>query len=176
MRAHLADESATQALGAQLAGVVRPGLTVYGGYPTPAMMARGELMPAYRLKARVIRVDRLSPGEGISYHRRWVAKQPTWVATLALGHVDGYPSGAVKGCEILIRGALRPVVGTVSASHTVVAITDDQVVQVGDEATVVGPDNPAIHPNEIAKRAGYSEYDMFMHLNPGLPRVVVGRV
>jgi alanine racemase len=152
---------------------VRPGLTLYGGYPTPGMMARGELKPVYRLKARVIRVDRLSPGEGISYHRRWVAKQPTSIATLALGHVDGYPSGAVKGCEVLIRGALWPVVGTVSASHTVVAIADDEAAQPGDEATLVGSDDPALHPNEVAKRAGYSEYEMFMHLGPGLARIVV---
>jgi alanine racemase len=176
-RLHAASSDAiAQATEETFLDAVRPGLTVYGGYPTTAMMARGELTPAYRLKARVIRVDRLAPGEGISYHRRWVAKQPTAIATLALGHVDGYPSGAVKGCEILIRGALRPVVGTVSASHTVVAIADEQGVQVSDEAIVVGPDDPAIHPNEVAKRAGYSEYDMFMHLNPALPRIVVGRV
>ena len=131
---------------------------------------------AWRRLRLAIASCRLAPGEGISYHRRWVAKQPTSIATLALGHVDGYPSGAVKGCETLIRGALRPVVGTVSASHTVVAIADEQGVQVGDEAIVVGPDDPAIHPNEAAKRAGYSEYDMFMHLNPALPRIVVGRV
>jgi len=155
---------------------VRPGLALYGGYPTVAMMARGELRPVYRLKARVIRVDRLAPGEGISYHRRWVAQQPTSIATLALGHVDGYPSGAVKGCEVLLRGALWPIIGPLSASNPVVAIGDDESVRPGDEAIVVGPDAPAIHPNEVAKRAGYSEYDMFMHLNAGLPRIVVGRV
>jgi alanine racemase len=173
-RLHMASSDAVaQGTDETFLDAVRTGLTVYGGYPTAGMMARGELKPAYRLKARVIRVDRLSSGEGISYHRRWVAKQPTSIATLALGHVDGYPSGAVKGCEVLLRGALRPVVGTVSASHTVVAIADDEGVQPGDEATLVGPDNPALHPNEVAKRAGYSEYDMFMHLNPGLARIVV---
>ena len=152
---------------------VRPGLMLYGGYPTDAMMQRGGLIPVYRLKAHVIRVDRLSPGDGVSYHRRFIAQQPTSIATLAIGHVDGYPAGAVKGCEVMIRGMLCPVVGTVSASHTVVALKDDQHVEIGDEATLVGPDHPALHPNVVAQRSGWSEYNMFMHLNPMLERRVV---
>jgi alanine racemase len=153
--------------------LVRPGLALYGGYPTAESMARSELRPAYRLKARVIRLDHLEPGEGVSYHRRYRVEQPTWTATLAIGHVDGYPIGAVKGCEVLIGERLYPVVGTVSASHTVVALGGEAAVAVGDEAVLVGPERPALHPNVVAERSGWSEYNMFMHLNPELARRVV---
>jgi alanine racemase len=152
---------------------VRPGLALYGGYVSERAMQRGELRAAYRLKARVIRVDHLAAGEGVSYHRRYVAERPLWTATLAVGHVDGYPSGAVKGCEVFARGQLFPVIGTVSASHTVIALGDERRLDIGDEATLVGPDHPAIHPNEVAKRAGWSEYNMFMHLSPKLAKRVV---
>jgi alanine racemase len=152
---------------------VRPGLALYGGYVSERAMQRGELRPAYRFKARVVRVDHLAAGEGVSYHRRYTADRPIWTATLAIGHVDGYPSGAVKGCEVLAKGRLFPVIGTVSASHTIVALGDEQHLAVGDEVTLVGPDHPAIHPNEIAKRAGWSEYNMFMHLSPKLAKRVV---
>lgn len=152
---------------------VRPGLALYGGYVSERAMQQGGFRPSYRLKARVIRIDRLSAGEGVSYHRRWTTDKPAWTATLAIGHVDGYPSGAVKGCEVLVRGRLVPVIGTVSASHTVIGLGDEQSVEVGDEATLVGPDHPALHPNEVAKRAGYSEYNMFMHLSPQLRRIVI---
>jgi alanine racemase len=155
--------------------MLRPGIAVYGGYATADMMARNELKPAYRLKARVIRVDTLEAGDGVSYHHRFKADKRMMTATLALGHVDGYPSGAAKGCEILIRGKLRPVIGTVSASHTIVSLGADSEVRVGDEAIAVGPDDPALHPNAIAKRAEWSEYNMFMHLNPTLARVVVSQ-
>ena len=152
---------------------VRPGLALYGGYVSERAMQRGELRPAYRLKARVVRVDHLAAGEGVSYHRRYVAERPMWTATLAVGHVDGYPSGAVKGCEVLARGHLYPVIGTVSASHTIIALGEERRLGVGDEATLVGPDHPAIHPNEVAKRSGWSEYNMFMHLSPKLAKRVV---
>lgn len=152
---------------------VRPGLSLYGGYVSDRAMQRGELRPAYRLNARVIRVDELAAGEGVSYHRRWKADKPVWAATLGIGHVDGYPSGAVKGCEVFIGGKLYPVIGTVSASHTIVAFQEERAVHVGDVATLVGPDHAALHPNEIAKRSGWSEYNMFMHLNPALTRTVI---
>jgi alanine racemase len=153
--------------------LLRPGLALYGGYPSEESRTRGGLQPTYRLKARVIRLDRLAPGEGVSYHRRYTASEPTLTATLGIGHVDGYPAGAVKGCEVLIRERLHPVIGTVSASHTVVAVAAESGVEVGDEVTLVGPDRPALHPNEVAARSGWSEYNMFMHLSPALARRVV---
>ena len=152
---------------------VRPGLALYGGYVSEQAKNEGGFTPTYRLKARVIRVDHLAAGEGVSYHRRWKTDKPSYIATLAVGHVDGYPSGAVNGCEIMVRGKLYPVVGTVSASHTIIALGEQQSIEVGDEAILVGPDHPALHPNEVAKRASYSEYNMFMHLSPSLRRVVV---
>jgi len=152
---------------------VRPGLALYGGYVSERAMARNDLRVAYTLKARVMRVDRLEAGEGVSYHRRWTTDKPAWTATLAVGHVDGYPTGAIKGCQVLVKGNLHPVIGYVSASHTIIAVGEHPTVAVGDEATLVGPQHPALHPNEIAKRAEYSEYNMFMHLSPGLRRTVV---
>ena len=153
--------------------LIRPGLALYGGYPTAESMARGELRPGYRLKARVLRMDLLEAGEGVSYHRRYKSEGRGWIATLGIGHVDGYPSGAVKGCEVLIGKRTYPVVGTVSASHTVVALGAETTVQVGDEAVLVGSDLPSLHPNAVAERSGWSEYNMFMHLNPGLAKRVV---
>jgi alanine racemase len=151
---------------------VRPGIAIYGGLEPEAALKGGELRPAYSLKTRVLRLDQIAAGEGISYHRRWIAERPTWTATLAVGHVDGYPSGATKGGEVLAGDRLYPVVGTVSASHTVIALGDERTLKVGDEVTLVGGGAPAIHPGEVAKRADWSEYNMYMHLNPNLTRIM----
>ncbi len=151
--------------------MVRPGLVLFGAYPAGARDLGGaDLRPAFRLKARVVRVERLETGDSVSYGRNYVAARPVWVATLPVGHADGYPRRAVGGCEVLIGDRVYPVVGAVSASHTIVEVGDEPVVTVGDEATLVGPDHPAIHPNEVAERAGISVYDVLMHLSAGLPR------
>lgn len=153
--------------------MVRPGFALWGGYVTPEARAAGGLRPAFSLKARVIRVQRLDAGDGVSYERPWKAEKPTWIAVLPVGHADGYPRAAVKGAEVLIGQRLYRVIAAVSASHAIVEVGTEQTVRVGDVATLIGGEHEAIHPNEVAARSGTSTYDRFMHLGAGLRRVVV---
>jgi len=154
--------------------MVRPGLSLFGAYPSnegrEAEIA--ELRPAGRLRARVVRVERLRPGDSVSYDRGWIAEEPTWVATIPVGHSDGYPREAVQGAKVLINGRVYPPVGAVSASHTIVEVGQEEEVRIGDVATLMGPDHPEIHPNAIATRTGRSVYDILMHLNGALPKVL----
>lgn len=153
--------------------MVRPGLALYGAYPSGVDTGAARLQPAFRLRARVARVEHLREGDTVSYGRAWRAERATWTATLPVGHADGYPRRAVDGCEVLIGGSLYPVIGAVSASHTIVALGDEPSAAVGDVATLVGPDDSAIHPNEVAQRTKSSVYDVLMHLGQDLPRIVV---
>jgi alanine racemase len=155
--------------------MVRPGIALCGAYPSnEGREARiAELRPAGRLKARVVRVERLRPGDSVSYGREYVVDRATWVATLPVGHSDGYPRGAVNGARVLINGRLYPPVGAVSASHTIVELGDREEVKIGDVATFVGPDHASIHPNAVATQTGGSVYDVLMHLNGALPKVVL---
>jgi alanine racemase len=154
--------------------LVRPGMSLYGGYPDKFddERAMAELRPALRLRARVVRTDRLRPGDSVSYGRQYVAAKPVWIATIPLGHGDGYARAAVKGARVLVGDRLYPVIGAVSASHSIIEVGDEERVRIGDVATYLGPDRPEIHPNEVARVTG-SVYDLLMHLNPSLPRVVV---
>jgi alanine racemase len=155
--------------------MVRPGIALFGAYPSePAVeRERAELKCAVRLRARVVRVARLRSGDGVSYGRNYVAQQPTWIATLPVGHSDGYPRKAVQGARVLINGRRFPVIGAVSASHCIVELGDEPVAQVGDVATLLGPDDTVIQPNNLAEAIGVSVYDLLMHLSPELPRFLV---
>ncbi len=154
--------------------LLRPGMSLYGGYPDKFDEERtmAELRPAFRLRARVVRTDRLRPGDSVSYGREYIATKPTWIATIPLGHGDGYARTAVKGAKVLVGERLYPVIGAVSASHSIIEVGDEELVHIGDVATFLGPDRPEIHPNEVARVTG-SVYDLLMHLNPALPRFVV---
>jgi len=155
--------------------MIRPGISLYGAYPSNEGRERSiaALRPAVRLRARVVRVEQLRAGDSVSYGRSYVAKAPVWLATVPMGHVDGVPRAAVKGASILINGRAYPVIGAVSASHAIVEIGDRASVSVGDIATVIGPDDPAIDPHTLAIKGGISVYDVLMHLSPALPRYVV---
>lgn len=152
--------------------MVRPGIALFGGYPSRPTEERAlaPLLPAFALRCRVVRVERLRPGDSVSYGRSYVADRPTWIATLPAGHADGYPRGAVNGARVAIGTRTYPVIGAVSASHVIVEIGADATVAVGDVATLIGPDHLDVHPNELARVTDSSVYDLFMHLNPSLPR------
>ncbi|MSR02764.1 MAG: alanine racemase [Gemmatimonadetes bacterium] len=156
-----------------LLDAVRPGISLFGAYPTDDGSERSiaALTVAFRLKARVVRVEQLRSGDTVSYGRRFKAESPTWVATVPIGHADGYPRSAVRGGQMLIGGRPYPVVGAVSASHAIVNLGAATAVKVGDVAIVLGPDHAAIHPNTLAGTTGISVYDVLMHLSPSLPRI-----
>jgi len=153
---------------------VRPGIALFGAYPSDAEgeSAIATLSPAMRLRARVVRVERLRPGDSVSYGRNYIAETATWTATIPVGHTDGFPRAAVKGARVLVNGAAYPVIGAVSASHTIIEVGDEKRVNIGDLATLLGPDDAAIHPNALASATGTSVYDVLMHLNPSLPKVL----
>ncbi len=154
---------------------IRPGIALFGAYPSDFASERAiaELHPAMRLKARIVRVEQLRAGDSVSYGRNYVAEKSTWIATIPAGHTDGIPRTAVDGAQVLVNGRPYPVIGAISASHTIIEVGAERTVNIGDVATMLGPDHDAIHPNQFANSTGTSVYDRLMHLNPTLPKVVM---
>ena len=174
-RLHAASSNGVYHLPEAHLDLVRPGIALFGGYPSRPEQERAmaALEPAFALKCRVVRVERLRAGDSVSYGRSYVAERETWIATLPAGHVDSYPRGAVEGARIAIGNGTYPVIGAVSASHVIVEVGTEATVAVGDVATLIGPGHPDVHPNEVARASDASVYDRFMHLDPSLPRFYV---
>lgn len=174
-RLHAASSNGVYHLPEAHLDLVRPGIALFGGYPSRPEQERAKavLEPAFALKCRVVRVERLRAGDSVSYGRSYVAERETWIATLPAGHADSYPRGAVEGARIAIGNGTYSVIGAVSASHVIVEVGRDPTVAVGDVATLIGPGHPHVHPNEVARASGASVYDRFMHLDPSLPRFYV---
>lgn len=154
--------------------MVRPGNALFGNYPRGAgVRDMADLRPVCRLRTRVTRVELVEPGESAGFYRTLLVDRPTWVALLPIGRTDGYPTAAQGTCEVLIRGRLYPVRGGVHSAHTLLEIGEDKTVEVGDVATLVGPDHPAVHPHQVADRTGLSHLALIQGFNPRLPRRVV---
>lgn len=154
--------------------MVRPGMALWGLYPEPAFRAQGvaDLRPAMALRARVAYVKQLASGTSAGYSRAFMAREDTWVATVPVGHADGWPRIAAKGASVRIRGRAYPVVASVSASHTIVNLGRETTVQAGDIATCFDWE-PGSRPEDVAAACGASVYDLTMHLGGHLPRLVV---
>ncbi|WP_396590885.1 alanine racemase [Allomuricauda sp. R78024] len=131
---------------------VRPGILLHGSFPL-AHMSEAKKYPLqvpYRLKAPVIRVEKLNMGDTIGFSRFYKVLRNEWIATLPIGWADGYDSSAENGAKILLGDTLYPVVN-VNASHTNISLGENTMVTVGDIATLIGPDRPEITPEGFGK-------------------------
>jgi alanine racemase len=154
--------------------MVRPGMALFGIYSDKEFRGSGimDLRPAMALKARVAYVKKLSRGESAGYERAYVATDDVWVATIPVGHADGYPRNAAKGGRIKIGGAMYPVIASVSASHTIIEIGPEPRVREGDVVTLFDAEAGS-RPEDLSAATGISVYDLTMHLGALLPRKVL---
>lgn len=154
--------------------MVRPGMAIYGIYSENEFRRAGvmDLRPVISLKARVAYVKKLRKGDSAGYNRAYMAMDDVWVATVPVGHADGWPRMAAKGAKVRINDALFPVIASVSASHCIVEIGREGRVKIGDTATLFDAQQGS-RPEDVSEACGASVYDLTMHLNALLPRRIV---
>jgi alanine racemase len=154
--------------------MVRPGMAIYGVYSEQEFRKSGalDLKPAMALRARVAFVKQVPRGDSVGYSRAYIAKDDVWVATLPVGHTDGWPRAAARGARVRIGDARYPVIASVSASHTLVEIGPERRVEIGDVATLWDWQDGS-RPEDVSTACGASVYDLTMHLNPLLPRQTI---
>lgn len=171
-RFHLAPSYSLLDLKVSHMDVVRPGILVHGSFPLANMPEAQQhpLQPTYRLKARVVRVERLRPGDSIGFSRFYTAQSEEWIATVPIGWADGYDSGAENGAKVLVDDTLYPVVN-VNASHCNLLIGKEKAVEVGAVATLIGPDRPEITPEGFGRLVDGHNY-MQIQYKESLPKYV----
>lgn len=153
--------------------MVRPGIMVYGYYPSSQTQKedRLSLRPALRLLGRVINITDLEPGDSLSYHRAFVAPQKMRAATLGIGYSDGYPPALGGKASVLIRNKKFQTIPAITANHLMVDLKDEEEVRIGDEAVLIDTDKASgLTADILAELAGISVYKLIIGLNPLLPR------
>jgi alanine racemase len=152
--------------------IVRPGLILYGIYPSPDMTKEIPLKPVLSWKTRVLQLRRLTRGSSIGYGRTFKTKRDSLIATLPVGYADGYQRLFSNRACVLVRGERAPVVGRVSMDLTTVDVTDIRKVQQGDEVVLLGRQGDAeISADEMAAWANTISYEILTSIGVRVPRI-----
>lgn len=173
-RRHAASSAALLSSPAARLDMVRPGIVLYGYYPSDKTQKEDalDLKPVLELKSRVAAVKRLRPGDSVSYHRVYKAVKDERIAVIPVGYSDGYPTAAAGRGSILLRGQRCPIIASITANHMVVLVTKTAAVERNDEAVLIGRQaEDMISAHEVAQWAGLSAYKVLISLNPRLPRI-----
>jgi len=111
-------------------GLVRPGLSLYGGIPRPE--AEGNIRQVVRVDAQVVQRRRIRSGESCGYGATFVAPADTEAAVVNVGYADGYLRGfSSRGSAFAGEFAL-PVLGRVSMDLVVLGCDAASDLKEGD--------------------------------------------
>jgi alanine racemase len=165
--AHAANSAATLREPRSHLNFVRCGIAVYGLDPLHEDAAAHGLTPALTLKSRVAALRGFAPGTSAGYGRRFVASEPTQIATVPIGYGDGWRRILSGRAEVLIRGRRHPQVGTVSMDSITVDVGLDSEIETGDAVTLIGRDgNESITAEQVALQAETINYEITCGLTP----------
>lgn len=167
---HMANSAAILDLPQSYYDMVRPGIMLYGLYPSREVSHSIELKPAMTLKTKVSEVKVVPPGIPISYGRTFITKKKTTVATLPVGYADGYNRLLSNHGEVLIKGRRAPVIGTICMDMCMVDASSVEDVQPGDEVILFGEELPV---DEIAAKIGTISYEVVCDVNQRVPRIYI---
>lgn len=143
-------------------GMVRPGLSLYGGVPRAE--ASDGIAQVARVEAQILQRRIIRAGESCGYGASFTAEADTEAAILNIGYADGYLRGfSAKGCAFAGEIAL-PVLGRVSMDLIAVACDAASDLKEGDWVEL-DYDLPT-----AAEQSGLSQYELLTVLGSRFER------
>jgi alanine racemase len=169
---HTANSAATLRDPATHFDLVRTGVAIYGLDPFQGDPAEHDLEPALELRSYVAEVKPIAPGESAGYGRRFVAREPTTLATIPVGYGDGVRRALTNNADVLIDGRRRPLRGTVSMDNVTVDLgPHPATVARGADAVLIGAQGgERILAEEWARRLETINYEITCAISGRVPR------
>lgn len=154
---------------------VRPGIILYGCYPSSEVDKNQlDIKPVMSVKANIVHIKKVPVGFSCGYGRKFIAQRPSVIGTLTLGYADGYPRPYSADAKVIINGKLAPIAGNICMDQCMVDLTDVGDVKVGDEVILMGSDRiNTILADDIAKSTGTINYEIVCAFGQRLPKVYI---
>lgn len=170
---HIANSAAILQLPESYLDMVRPGIMLYGVYPSREVPHTVEVQPALAWKSRVVYFKVVKPGHAVSYGSTWQPDHNTRVVTVPIGYGDGYFRSMSNRAQVIIRDKKYPQVGTICMDQIMINLEWDSAYN-GDEVILLGKSgSECITVEDLAAWAGTIPYEILTNINTRVPRVYV---
>lgn len=165
---HIANSAATLDMPETHLDMVRPGIIMYGLWPSDEVSRRIDLKPAMKFKAKISFVKEVPAAVSISYGREYFTKTVSRIATLPVGYADGWTRQLSGKASVVIRGKRAPIVGRICMDQCMVDVTHIPGAAQGDTALLFGGDQ--LPAEEIAEKLGTINYEVICLVGKRVPR------
>lgn len=170
---HIANSGAILQLPESILELVRPGILLYGVYPSQETKRTIIVSPSLNWKSLVVYFKIIKAGSTVSYGMKYQASHDIRAVTVPLGYGDGYLRSMSHKAQVLINGNRYNVIGTISMDQVVVNIESDSAFN-GDEVILIGSAGEnSITVEELAEWAGTIPYEILTNINTRVPRVYI---
>jgi alanine racemase len=154
--------------------MVRPGIMLYGGLPSPDFNPPLPLKPVMRFSGEVIQVREFPDHTPVSYSRTYYTRGPGRIAVLSAGYGEGLPRNLSNRGTVLVRGKKAPITGRVCMDMTMVDVTGLGDIRAGDEAVFLGTqEGERISADDLASWTGTISYEILCSAGQRNPKEYV---
>jgi alanine racemase len=168
---HMANSGAILQMPESWLDMVRPGILMFGVYPSQAVQQTVVVQPAMRWTSRVVYFKVVKAGHPVSYGSTWQSDHDTRVVTVPVGYGDGYFRGMSNRAQVLINAGRYPVVGAICMDQFMVNIEQNSAYN-EDEVVLVGASgDERITVEDLAEWAGTIPYEVLTNINTRVPRI-----
>lgn len=166
---HIANSAAAVRFTDMSMDMVRLGISLLGQNLVKDI--HSDLQPVLTLKAPIVQVKDIPPGDSVGYNRRAIANHARRIAILSIGYADGL--NRLLGNErwkVYLHGQEAKIIGDICMDMTFVDITHIPQVRVGDEVEIFGPHRPV---TEMASILNTIPYEIFTSIGRRVNRVYI---
>ncbi len=170
---HAANSGAILDLPVAYFDMVRPGISLYGYYPSLETTESIRLKPVMKLTSKITTLKKVRKGESVSYGRIYFAKRDIVAATVPVGYADGYNRLLSNKGKGIVKNKVVNQIGRVTMDRILFDVTDVNI-KIGDEIVLMGVEkNQNFDAWEWSKILNTIPYEITCNISKRVPRIYV---
>ena len=151
--------------------MVRPGISLYGYYPSLETSESIPLKPIMSIYSFVTSVKQIEKGETVSYGRLFTAKRRTKIISVPIGYADGFNRNLTNKATAIINGKIYRQVGRVTMDRIMFDVGNDDI-KLNDKVTLLGKSNNLeITAWDWGKILNTIPYEITCNISGRIPRI-----
>lgn len=152
--------------------MVRPGISLYGYYPSLKTSESIKLHPVMSLVSKVSTVRKVNKNESISYSRKYITRKNTTIISVPIGYADGFFRLLTNKAQAIIKNKVYHQVGTVTMDRIMFDVGNDSI-NVYDDVILIGKSKKLnIDAWDLSKIINTIPYEITCGISKRVPRVL----
>jgi len=177
---HVANTAATMRFSRNNYNFFRVGAGTYGLWPSETVKnitlqqdPSFTLKPVLTWKTRIMHIKKVHADTSVGYNRTHQTTKESTLAIVPIGYYDGYDIRYGNKGMVKIGNAYAPIVGRVCMNHTIIDVSNIPPVQIGDEVTLMGADEPISAPRFAQLTGNNNVREVLTNIYPHIERRIV---